>query len=287
MNQLDYKVDIKQITKNNIKDFSFLENKRKLRSNKVTQLKRLILAGEHFDAPIVVNKNGKFRTIDGFHRMTAISKALDVDDELVIEVLLIVYNGLTKQEEIGVFRRWNIGTKQSSDDFVKMHESELHILKLLRKDFPVEVGIYKSSLTMHFKLLIGGYIAAKNRKVGGYTNANEVFIEDVKTLEIEDYEFLKRFVKGFIKLVGSRFDKSNIFMNTTPFYAIIYLYYNTKHRIDEIDFWDLFLTKVMSNQQIVELSLHGGVSATKTITHLMDEAMRLKLLKYEPNTPII
>jgi len=271
-NKVSYSFEAYVISEDNIKDFSILENARKLRSNKVSSLKRLILKGDHFDAPIVVNKNGKLRVIDGQHRISAIKKAIETDPEFSISVLLVIYKGLSEKEERKIFNKWNIGQKQTSDDFVQMHKDEISIIKRMDKIFPVNWSIYKNKDAMHFKLLIGSYISARDFKMGGYMGGNEKFVDDAMELGLKDYEFLSRFVQEYVKDVFGE-DFTNTFMNTTPFVAVMYLYLHNCKKISSEDFWERFRRKVMTSNDIQDMCRHGGRTVAKYVTDQMAIAM--------------
>jgi hypothetical protein len=274
MKKLGFKSNVYEINSLNIDQFDFLENKRKLRENKVTKIKNVIVSGNHFDAPIVVNKNGKMRVIDGQHRICAIKKAIEENNEFKIEILLVSYDRLDTKTEREIFNRWNIGTKQTSDDFVQMHEDDITILAEMKKNFPVEISIYKESGKAHFKLLSGSYIAAKANKRGGYTSSNQTFVDQAIILDKIDYMNIKKFVKDFFINVGP-FDKSNMYANTTPFNALMYIYFHNvlNNKVSQSDFWDRFSKKVRAEQYITSMSQAGGVQPTKIVTNLMMGAM--------------
>lgn len=283
---LPYKIEVSELDSNNIDEFVLLENKRRIRSLQVSKLRKLIQSGEHFDSPIVVSRNGKLRVIDGSHRMSAIRKAIELDPDFKIEVVLVTYKDLDEKQEREIFNRWNIGTRQSSDDFVKMHAKEIGILKKFEKDFPVGVSIYREPEKLHFKLLVGSYIAAKKSRFGGYSGSNEQFVADSKDLDGKDYEFLKKYVSEFLNSVEGSLDRSNIWLKTTPFGAIAYLYYHNRDKVDSNEFWDRFKRKVKSDSQVIQLSLSGGIKATQYVTNMMLDLMNSVSQGVELSIPI-
>ncbi len=274
MIKLGYKSEVYKVDSSNIDEFVFLKNKRKLRQNKVTKLKNLINSGAHFDAPIVISKNGKKRIIDGQHRICAIRAAIGDNKDFEIDILLISYENLDSEAEREIFNRWNIGTKQTSDDFVQMHESDIPIISMIKKNFPVEFSIYKEAGKAHFKLMVGAYIASRDNRRGGYTGSNQVFVDQAKVLDNSDYEAIKKFVKGFLHNVGV-FDKTNMYANTTPFNALFYIYFHNvlNGKVAPTDLWDRFNRKVRTEQYITSMSQAGGVQPTKIVTNLMLGAM--------------
>jgi hypothetical protein len=277
--QLGYETENKfVIDATTIRNFKFIKGRRKLRENKVTVLTKMLLAGEHFESPIVVSINGSDSVtdankdiIDGMHRITAIRKAIDQDPTFSIEVLLIYYRNLSRKKTKEIYSAWNIGTTQSADDFTILYADEIPILKEMKKDFPCDHSIYKEKGSIHFKLLTGSYLAAKHRKEGGYSGSRTLFVDQVMTLKKSDYLFLKRFMSEYLQNVSSALDKTDLYINTSPFAAIMYLYYYNvfKGNISSSDFWTRFKTKVPGNSSITQMSYAGGITATKMVMDLM------------------
>lgn len=161
---ITFKAQEFEINKSTIGQFKFMENRRLLRPNHAKQIKRVILSGKNFDAPLIVNDSNGKRIIDGQHRITAIKEILETFPKFKIKVLLVVYKGLTKTQEKEIFERYNKGVRQSSDDFVQMFAQDLPILEML-KDAAVKVTIYRQPEKMHFKPLMDGYFRVLNNSV--------------------------------------------------------------------------------------------------------------------------
>ena len=117
-----YEVEVLTIGKDTLRKLEEMKNRRRIVRSHVNRLLKVLRDGGSFDAPIVVNRlNGTYRLIDGNHRTEAIKLWIKENPENQTRVLLIKYEGLSDKEERDVFRRWNSGRKQSSDDFVQMH----------------------------------------------------------------------------------------------------------------------------------------------------------------------
>ena len=64
--RINYITDKQTIDRDTLKEFQFMDNRRRLREIQVRKIKSMILEGNHFDSPIIVNeKEGKQRVLDG------------------------------------------------------------------------------------------------------------------------------------------------------------------------------------------------------------------------------
>lgn len=275
-NKLGYKAETLTIDSSNIQKFELIENRRKLRVPIVRKIELILANGKHFDSPLVINRTKKSdRVLDGQHRTTAINNVIAKDPNFKIQCQLAVYDDLTLDEEREIFKMWNGGTKQSSDDFVAMFENEIPILKMLQTSFPAPVSVYREANKVHFKLLTGAYSAARNHREGGYTSANEDFVSMAQNLTERDYENLSKFFGEFLRINKSVNKKMNIYMNTSPFNAIMYLYVNNvlAGNISARDFWKRFKSRVVGNNDITRNVFSGGITATKLVQDQMFSAM--------------
>lgn len=269
-----YKIKEFIINKNTVKDFVFMINRRKQRQSAINRLKRALSEGNHFDSPIVVNKfNSKYRIIDGNHRITAIKEFLEDNPREKVVVLLAIYEGLDKDEENDIFTRWNVGTRQTKDDFIMNRQDDIPILKWLDEDFPWPVSIYKNRDQLHFYRLVSAYLATREGKPG-YQNSNEAFVRDAINLSKEDFEFLRKFVASFRAYFGDP-RRDNVYANTTPIIALMNLYYSNKDKLAESKIWRL-LTKMKANNQANSLCVMGGRTAASTLIRLLESITGLR-----------
>ena len=272
--RIKYITDKQTIDKESIEDFELMANRRKLRESQVNKIRKMILEGRHFDAPMIVNEiNGKKRILDGQHRISAISQIIKNNPEFQIEVMIIKYNELIPEEEKEMFTRWNSGTRQSSEDFITMYLEDIPIFEMMQ-EFPVEVTIYKGKDgTAQFRAITQAYISAKERILANFSGPAE-FVDKVKKLGKEDYLFIKKFTEEFIENTGGFYMK-NWFTRTSGLYALFFLYVNGD--IKPKLFWEKF-KKIKNNKRIIEMVKAGGFVATRQVKNMLAEKMGMEFV---------
>jgi len=280
-------IETKVISIKNINNFQLLDSNhiRRLREPKVKQIIKLLKAGKNFDAPIVVTKNGQTTTIDGQHRMTAIRKMIDDDPTWGIEVSLYQYENKNTKEQGILFKNWNSGTPQSTDDFIQMFSTTLPFWnKMNLIHFTQNVGmvsIYPSPDELHFRKWVGSYTAATLRSMGGNSLTNEKFLEVVKRLDISnDYDIFFDMCKDIKNNLPSIFQRGYRYATTTGIAALIYVYYHTVSmgKLDDKKFWKAYHKTVATSEQYYEaLGMTGGkatTDATKDLVTLINKGLK-------------
>lgn len=210
------------LNKKNIEDFFVMdeEERRKIRNAKVTKLASNLRKGIHFQSPFVVNKvEGTLNLLDGNHRDEAIRKAISQDPDLEVEVRYAEYVDLTPEEEKDVFETWNIGTTQSSDDFLKVRLPMIPLGDYMLKQIPA--SIYTEATRVKLRLIAGAHVSAKENELfkGGYRGARDRIIQDLSALTKSDIKFMVSFMEDLKSLFGP-FDNSNLFYKSTPIFAM-------------------------------------------------------------------
>lgn len=266
---LDYTTEKFLITAKNIGQFKLIENRRYLRESHAKQIKRALLEGVNFDAPIIINQvKDQKRIIDGQHRITAIKEILETFPKFKVWVTLFIYSNLTKQQEQNLFSKINRGMRQSSDDYVMMYFDEIPILEEIKAD----VTIYKKPDKMHFKPLLEGYLFAQ--KKGRLGISREEFIDKVSHLDKEDSKKIKEFIKGFKEHVLTV--NNSDYLKTTPLCAILFTYFNTT--LQKKDYWERIKINVLENEKFLLFTRMGGHTATQvaidTIKDLLDRPLK-------------
>jgi hypothetical protein len=186
-------------------DGYFVENStiRKIRTSKVDQLYRNILKKEHFDSIFVVNltKNEKGkevrRLLDGHHRFKAIKKAFlycqKHNIEMKMDIWFAEYKNLTDEEEKDIFNQWNIGTKQTSDDFIRIWFNTVPLGEKMLKEIPA--SIYSEKTKLKLKIIAGEHLDAKRQLPysGGFQKNGLGLISDLQSLTPKDIQTMKQF----------------------------------------------------------------------------------------------
>ena len=265
--QPELKFTIMKITidQEKIKEFEFPENRRKIQNNQVESLTSALFKGMHFDTPIVINnRDGKMRLLDGNHRIEAISRVLKKDEKYEIEVWMARYDELDDDEENMIFKRWNVGRAQSTDDFIQSIAHKIDFLKWLRDDFPCEVKVYRQPNVMSVKLLCGAILSAKRCDIAGYGIRRRHFLEDMNELEKKDYLLAKKWVEEFIGIFGEPRNK-NPYYSSTFFTAATYVRWQRPNI--PMSRWKMALT----DREIKETMMFSGREANKKMISLLEK----------------
>lgn len=244
----------------------------------------MLSSGDHFETPFVVNKkNGKYRLIDGNHRLVAIERFLKRNKDNKITVGLCWYDNITEEEERKKYTKWNIGSKQSVNDFVNLYYKDIPITKSLRKPmFPVNINAYPNPNGIQFKLLIGSYL--KSQEEGGYkgsTMSAVKLIEKACELKKTDLNIIKQFVEEYVEVFGLP-DKVNPHYKSACLAATADIWFRnrTGYNPDEMK---TRLVKLRMCERVVFWSGMGGsrtnsAQARKDFIHVINGNRKNKLM---------
>jgi hypothetical protein len=251
--KIKYKFIKFEVNSETISEFQLMERSRLVRTEHVRRLKSMIVNGNHFDSPIIINdKNGKKRIIDGQHRLTAIKDILNSCPEFKIYLLLVQYENLSASEEKEMFVKWNSGTRQSSEDFLQIYTDEMPVYDYLRGKGLI--SIYNEPGKIKFRNLVQPYIMAQAKNIMQYLDP-KTFIKEAKKLTKDDFEKIENFANEFKENIGL---DDKIFMKASPFYAVMFVYFTNRGK----DFWYSF--KRVKNfkriQEVIQLSGRVGVN---------------------------
>jgi len=223
-NLLGYTTRRYRIGKDELKEFDQLSNTREIRKSNVNKLRTILKKGLHFETPLMCNKKGsKLRLLDGNHRFLAIQEFLEEYPQRKVEVILCIYENLTAEEEKKEYTKWNLGTKQSTNDFVKQYWNEIPITKFLTNgNFPCGVQPYKYGANLEFKQLLSPYLAWKSKGTTTIMQASGAtsFIEQTQELVKQDVNVLGEFMNDFVEVFGIP-DCKNLHYKRVVFSAIM------------------------------------------------------------------
>ena len=227
------------IDKQSIRKFDVNEEeRRRIRSGQVKKLVQLMKEGKHFESPFVVNlrNNGKWRVIDGNHRLEAISQILDEDPAFKIEIEFAEYNVDERGEkairnvEREIFSLWNKGLRESADDFLKQHFKTIPYGELMLERLPVDLT--KTSKKIPIKLLIGSHVMAKNQTAftGGYAKTGEETVADFINIVPEDIRTMRAWYVDMVEVFGEYKDNP-IWYKATPLFALYRIWFDNTRSV--------------------------------------------------------
>jgi hypothetical protein len=278
----EYSMKIMTVNSKKIERFNELKppfgHKRYVRPSQKNKIKQLLTTKDsdgqyepqHFETPLVfekINGGGKsaYRVIDGNHRLSAMKSALkELPDDSTISFFAAVYdfNGMDEHDKRkarrDIFKKWNIGIKQSTHDFIEACQDEIPMFTKIagwdeetsipspERMIPCTVygdidfkGTNMKSDTMKFKDFVGGYFAGIRGKdkedgfEGGYSGNAEQFVNDcANNFKEEDVEKISKTWNIICSVWGmkSPYDfkqkKDTDYMpqyitHTSPFYSIM------------------------------------------------------------------
>lgn len=273
------------VDQDNINDFIFLENRRQIRKATITRLVQLLASGGHFESPIVVNKvDDKYRLLDGNHRTEAMITFFTRYPNRRIKVPICYYEDLTIEEEREVYTKWNLGTKQNWNDFVKQYWDTFSITKKLKmtKGFPCDVGPAWTTKRMEFRLMVSAYLGSQSDTyIGMYQRNVMEFIDACQQLNDGDLQIMKVMMQEYIDIFGLP-DKKSMYYRPAVYAPIADIWYrNSKnmmpHKIQAR------LKKLLGSERVVHWGTQGGsrtnlIQARKDFVEVMNGTRKRELL---------
>lgn len=257
-----YEIEAEDIRKGT---FELLTNRRNIAQSVVNRIFENLMSGKHFDSSFVVNqRNSKFRLIDGNHRYEAIVKYLGANPENRVEVLLHIYEGLDDDAEKSLYTLYNLGRKQSTNDFIQQYKEEIPIWKIIinQTKFPVKVTVYGGIGSISFYKIVGAYVASlKPRFPGGYIGRPLDFVYEAKNLGHSDLNLMAEFMKEFLQAFGPI--RNNVWLKTTPINAIMRIWMDNRDHIKPDVMVSLFRKKLANDALAVDLGKASGLGACK------------------------
>lgn len=280
------------IDRKNLRWFKMLEHARPIRPDHVNSIYRALKAGQHFEAPLVVNDlstadRSRYKLIDGSHRMEAIKKWIMEDVDASVEVIFHIYRGLSEEDERFIYEQWNRGKSASWADRIYVNQEDYPILAMMKKDFPAPVVLYglkKGAKGFRFLTLLSAY---KSRFAVGTTgvNTNDI-LNFAKSVGAPDHEYLKQYAVDFTEAFGDP-TKLNVWNKFAPSLTLMKIYacnldIQTLRRDEIVARWR---GKVANDSMLRELA---AVSGTGTILQLAENivaAMNKGFPKRQAITP--
>lgn len=260
-----YRIETIRIDADSIERLAKMKNPRKIVSSHVKKLLGEIKKNGKIDQPFVVSKNGgDFVLIDGNHRLAAYQEWIKQNPNASAAQDFYIYPHLSQEEEVEIFTKWNSGRRQSSNDFVFLHQDQIPVFQMMKKSFPTKIKIY--TLTgkeqgVHFVSLAKAYLTtrvpAKENAVPSYMGSNFDFVKDVEKLDTTDYFELKKFVEFFESIFG-KMERDNSYQTTTGLTALCLLYFRNVPKCSEDSLRRKLKRKVLGRGWFLETAKFGG-----------------------------
>ena len=274
---INRKYTVKQmiVDKNNVNKFKLLSNRRDIKKSVVNSMVKSLEKGKSFDAPFVLIENGSGdEVLDGNHRREAIMEWLKKHPTGSVEIIAFTYKDVSPEDKKLLYSYWNMGHKQTTNDFVKQYEADIELIKKLSY-----VSVYGEPNKIPFYRLIGAYLTSQTSKfAGGWIGSPTQFIEIAKRMGDSEKMTLDSFMDVFTSSFGSldsehKIDgipKTNPYKKSTPLTALMKIWMDNRYRIKEKDlieaFRKLMFYKAPENKpSISELISLSGMSSCKYV----------------------
>lgn len=275
MRELEYKNVLYVITKANVSSFVRMEDRRDISPTQVSKINGALLKGEHFNAPLVVNKVGdKYRVIDGNHRIEAINRFFDssnINAKESIQVTLAEYQNLSSQEEREVYLNWSRQKPQSLDNALQLFKSQIPFLVACENNTcPVKVTITGSESSIKIKVIADALYHLKvcGTSFKSSSMRREEFTLFITRLNFEDYTLFKQFIDVFLEAFGE--PKGNMFVKRQFFVPLMHIWYVNREQIPNmVERFQRLNTK----QKFKEYIGYMGREVLQTVRGLMVDYM--------------
>ena len=261
----EYKTVNFKITPQTINDFELMANRRQISSGHVGKIHAAFIAGKNPVGVLIVNfREGKYRLIDGNHRIEAVKRFYarkGKNYRIEIECTMKVYENLTDAEEMEIYTNEAKRRNESFEDRLSLYKNTITFWKLLNdplERFPCEVSIYPSTYGLKFKTILTAMYTIRNSEED-YSSLNvpkEDAIRFANSLQYEDFVFLKEFVTFFQKIYG-KVEKTNIYLTSNFFMPLIDIYYKNRQYKDEPGFEKRFANVIGRSTILTLLNTHG------------------------------
>ena len=257
VSKLNYVMNKVTVSKDNIDDYEFYDNRRKIRITQVNALHDVLKKGDTFP-PVAINiKDNKKFVLDGNHRFEAVKKYIGVTDNK-LEMWEIQFHITDPEEEKNTFVALNNIIKTTSDDLIYLYKDEPFILNLM-KTCPA-VSIYGSEKKpVKVRPLINAYFLAIRKKHTTDTLTGFELINRIKEGDA-DIKVIKAFLKDYEFIFGSLTTKCNIWLKTTLLNSMFRLWYMNRH-VSQQEMTDRFRL-LINHPHVLEFAKMGGREAT-------------------------
>jgi hypothetical protein len=244
--------------------FETLDNRRDIRKPVVNKLYNLLTEGLHFETPIMTNiRKDKHRLLDGNHRIEAIKRYLSDYPNRKVEVWEFAYNDLSDQDEKEMYTKWNLGQKQTTNDFVKQYWDDIPLTRYINS-FPYPVTHSWTSNSIEFKLLVSGYLTKlENKFSGGFFGKAVEFINLAIKLDKSDADKMRAFLTDYISVFGYP-DKKNMHYEAAFFHSMIRIWLDNLQSKNQESIRSAF--KKLRGSAIAANCIQGGGTSRNCMT---------------------
>jgi hypothetical protein len=272
-----YKVLNFLINPETLNRFEIMEDRRIIREGHVGKIHGVLLNNQNPIGVLVVNeRNGKWRIIDGNHRIEAIKRFYNLRKEnqkKQIECTLRVYCNLTDEEERELYGKEATRINESHEDRLNIYKDTINFWKMTQdplKEFPVKVSIYNTKRTLRLRTILDALCTVKQDMKNGYYPkylTKSDLVTFAQELTYVDFLEIKNFLKIFVASLGD-IDESNSFSRRIGFLPLFDIYVRNFRDKSDKEVIERFKRIMGKSDVMVYLNMQGR-EAQQTLRRLM------------------
>lgn len=233
----------------NLDQFVITDYRRKIREAATFLLAQALEKDRTFQNPLHVNKvDGKYRVIDGNHRLEAVKIYLRRWPDGEVDIPLAVHEGMDGVGEKKLFDELAKTVGQTTSDYVRIHFEEVPLFKKIDHNFPVPVSIYSTKAGLTFASLVRFWYSKESATPRKLTKEDTILY--AQTIE-KDYTEMKDFFNWYKNFFGTP-------ANTNPYwrYYVTWImgsiYFRNRVLISEGEIWERLHKKLFGNVIILD-----------------------------------
>jgi hypothetical protein len=261
-----------EINNSNIDSFVSSDYKRRVRDTGVSRLHGALIAGDLLKNPLhVVGRDEKYVIIDGNHRIDAIRRFIKNGHDGV-KVHIAIYKNISESEEKELYDSLAATVTQTLNDFIKIHFDEIPLIKMIEKNFPIEVNIYSRKNGILYSWVLRLIMSMYKDAPASFKKHS--ILETAKVWGVDEYTKLQRFFMIYKKCFGEP-EASSPYYKFGTIWITASIFFRNNDAVKENALWELFEKKIVGNRFIIEASKTNNREVlTEYRAHLLQQLNR-------------
>lgn len=265
------KVDI-----TNFDQFVITDYRRKIREGPSLLLAQALAKDHTFQNPLHVNKtiDGKYRIIDGNHRIEAVRVCFRRDPQAQFDIPLAIHENLTESEERDLFDELAKTVNQTMHDYIRIHFEEVPLFKKIDHEFSVPVSIYSQRTGLTFGSLIRFWYSRESAIPKTIGKQDTILFAKSS---IKDYSEMSTFFQYYKNFFGNP-SQSNPYWKYYVTWTLGSIYFRNRKMINEAKIWERLHNICFGNVIILDMaktnSYDYAVDARRIVLDKMNHGWR-------------
>jgi len=268
----EYEVEKYDLTSESITKFEIMSNRRQIGEVHVSKIHSVLLKGKNPMGVLIVNDvKGKYRLIDGNHRIEALKRFYGYrkdNKKISVQCILKKYKNLTEDEEKEIYSNEAKRKNESHEDRLNMYKDNMVFWKLtqdITKEFPCKVSIYPNKKSLRFRTILDALCTVKNEMKNGYVPRylnKEDLINFTMDLSYDDFLLMKKFVRIFQQVFGE-IDRDNILLRRQGFLPLFDIFVKNFSTSNDEEIIKRFSLVIGKSDLLMYLNMQGREAQQK------------------------